>query len=631
MTKRWYSALIVVVLFHGCATDHASKPSATDLTTVTLEQTLHFQSADGSDTVLAPGDYRLAHAGADGLLFQTSDGRTVPVGARAFPHDLPVRNQVAMLIPQGEDDWHVVLLLENGSGLDALGSPSAVRSRATLEPIQSTKLLLAAQAQPKMQAIGVVDPCGIVTPASSASSQLPTSVSAITQAGHETIAQTGSGPVPDITDWIPRGRVAGGSEIRIQGRNLDPNKLVVLWGGAALSRTGQSPGEVRFRVPASVDLAGRKLVAYHIGGQPRTLEPAYQVFDPVVRISRVVPAAFKEGDVVTVCGNSLFNATFITPSTSLQPQYVGVGDKAAEIMEPAVSPSGDRMSFRVLRAAELFVVSSDPSFGYTWSLRAVQPQPSALNGPFKLKKAGSAAGGFSNPLQDTTIISGPAVSWQPAPLHVRTAYNSSRFSSLKVPFVIVTGGASGPILRQVSFEGTGLAGAAVRIGDMALQPSIPTTGLQGAAVIPTNASNGRICATKDNQTSCSPEVIKILGGPTVMQMPSVPLAMFVTHSIEGVNLAPAGVTGLTYEFRMSGSRADNPSAQACNTVMQLVEHSQQRIRFRVGDPSKPVPANCLSTTIFNTSGTQFLMQLVAKYSGIESILWEQPYGLKKPT
>jgi hypothetical protein len=200
-----------------------------------------------------------------------------------------------------------------------------------------------------------------------------------------------------------------------------------------------------------------------------------------------------------------------------------------------------------------------------------------------------------------------------------------------VPFVIVTEGSSGPVLRQISFEGTGLSGTSLKIGAVGLSASIGPTGFQGAAVLPANASNGKICASKDNQTACSPETIQLIGGPTIVQKPAMPLAMFVTHSIEGINLAPAGINALMYEFRMSGARAADPSAQACNTVLQVLEHSQQRIKFRVGDASKPVPGNCLNTTSFNTSPPQFVMQLVAKYGGRESLLWEQPYGLKKPT
>src|SRR6476646_9360895 len=97
------------------------------------------------------------------------------------------------------------------------------------------------------------------------------------------------------------------------------------------------------------------------------------------------------------------------------------------------------MSFRILRAAEVFVTSTDPATGaHTFGLRTLQPQPPGLNGPFKLKKAGVSTVG-ANPLLDN-VISAASVSWQPAPLTLRTAYHPGRFYPLKVSFVIATNG-----------------------------------------------------------------------------------------------------------------------------------------------------------------------------------------------
>jgi hypothetical protein len=132
MEQPWCRALLVVSLFAGCATDQASKPVAPDLSAVTFKDNLHFQTTEGTDTVVPAGEYRLALAGTDALQFQTSKGGTITVSAKAFSHDLPVRDQVALVIPEGEDDQHVVLLLKDGDGFDAVGSPSGVISRGTL-------------------------------------------------------------------------------------------------------------------------------------------------------------------------------------------------------------------------------------------------------------------------------------------------------------------------------------------------------------------------------------------------------------------------------------------------------------------------------------------------------------------
>jgi hypothetical protein len=133
MDRRWYSAFILIGLVAGCATEEAAKPVPVDLNAVTFKENLHFQTTGGTDTVLPAGQYRLVLGGADALHFQTSDGGTIAVSAQAFSHDLPVRDQFAMVIPEGEDDQHVVLLLKDGGGFDAVGSPSGLRSRGTLQ------------------------------------------------------------------------------------------------------------------------------------------------------------------------------------------------------------------------------------------------------------------------------------------------------------------------------------------------------------------------------------------------------------------------------------------------------------------------------------------------------------------
>jgi hypothetical protein len=47
----------------------------------------------------------------------------------ALPHELPIESRVALSVPNGEDEHHVVLFLPDGKGLDAGGTYSAVRPR----------------------------------------------------------------------------------------------------------------------------------------------------------------------------------------------------------------------------------------------------------------------------------------------------------------------------------------------------------------------------------------------------------------------------------------------------------------------------------------------------------------------
>jgi hypothetical protein len=47
----------------------------------------------------------------------------------ALPHEQPIESRVALSVPNGEDEHHVVLLMPDGKGLDADGTYSAVRPR----------------------------------------------------------------------------------------------------------------------------------------------------------------------------------------------------------------------------------------------------------------------------------------------------------------------------------------------------------------------------------------------------------------------------------------------------------------------------------------------------------------------
>jgi hypothetical protein len=51
------------------------------------------------------------------------------VAAMALPHKEPIESRVALSVPNGEDEHHIVLLLPEGKGLDAGGTYSGLRSR----------------------------------------------------------------------------------------------------------------------------------------------------------------------------------------------------------------------------------------------------------------------------------------------------------------------------------------------------------------------------------------------------------------------------------------------------------------------------------------------------------------------
>jgi hypothetical protein len=121
------------LLISACAT--TPDPPA-GFTTITLERPVHFTAPDGSDNVAAPGEYSVRVAEETLLSLVPAQGGTgnkpLLLQTQPMSHEESLTSEVALAIPQGEDEQHVVLLLPDGRGLDAAGSLTGVRSRATI-------------------------------------------------------------------------------------------------------------------------------------------------------------------------------------------------------------------------------------------------------------------------------------------------------------------------------------------------------------------------------------------------------------------------------------------------------------------------------------------------------------------
>ena len=119
----------LVLLTGACATIQ-DRPT-TD--SITLDKPVHFLALDGNDIVAASGTYRIEAIEDRTLRLIPSKAvsGTTPliVAAMALPHELPIESRVALSVPNGEDEHHIVLLLPDGKGWDAGGTYSAVRPR----------------------------------------------------------------------------------------------------------------------------------------------------------------------------------------------------------------------------------------------------------------------------------------------------------------------------------------------------------------------------------------------------------------------------------------------------------------------------------------------------------------------
>ena len=118
-------------------------------TTVTLDQPVHFTTAEGSDVVLDAGDYEVA-AADEWLRVTPSEGQAVDallLEAQVASHEEALKSPLG-ISAQGEspDTHHLALLLPDGKRLEAVGSYSGIRSRGlSLLTIRRLQRLAAAR------------------------------------------------------------------------------------------------------------------------------------------------------------------------------------------------------------------------------------------------------------------------------------------------------------------------------------------------------------------------------------------------------------------------------------------------------------------------------------------------------
>jgi len=110
-------------------------------TTISLGRLTHFGAPDGSDVIAEPGTYRIEAISPAQLGLVPADGKpTVAVQALETSHRESLSTPVATIVTEESDVVHLLLLFPEGSALDAIGSYSAVRTRAPLEALKSARI-----------------------------------------------------------------------------------------------------------------------------------------------------------------------------------------------------------------------------------------------------------------------------------------------------------------------------------------------------------------------------------------------------------------------------------------------------------------------------------------------------------
>jgi len=132
----WYLFFITLFLFPQPSFGSTHSPSPT---TLTLDRAVHFLAADGSDMLVQPGTYQLEEADEWLRLIPGERRDALLLEAMRTRHDENLKISKALSRSNGADEYRLVLLLPDGTGLEAIGSVSGVRSRAVRRQPASRK------------------------------------------------------------------------------------------------------------------------------------------------------------------------------------------------------------------------------------------------------------------------------------------------------------------------------------------------------------------------------------------------------------------------------------------------------------------------------------------------------------
>ncbi|MEX2494283.1 MAG: hypothetical protein WD425_21295 [Nitrospirales bacterium] len=106
-------------------------------TTVTVQKAVHFMTPDGSNVVIEPGTY-IIEVAEEWLRFISGERRdALLLQATPIQHDETLELAKAVSESGEDDEYRIALLLPEGTGLEAIGSVSGIRSRAVKRPLTS--------------------------------------------------------------------------------------------------------------------------------------------------------------------------------------------------------------------------------------------------------------------------------------------------------------------------------------------------------------------------------------------------------------------------------------------------------------------------------------------------------------
>lgn len=214
--------------------------------TIGLERAVHFLSAEGTETVLGPGIYRVEAKGEKQITLTAIDGKvTSTVEAEAGSHEQNLTALSSVAVKSDEDVAHIVLLMPDGKTLDAIGTFSGVRTRGpSMVPLPSNQLagMMGMQLAQGGGGLPPVSGAPIPPPGQPVPGQLSPNLP--TQPGLQKTPPplVQSGPRVNPCTQILQ---AGGVRIELKAQATGPRSVTITWSGPPgvydVTATGPGP------------------------------------------------------------------------------------------------------------------------------------------------------------------------------------------------------------------------------------------------------------------------------------------------------------------------------------------------------------------------------------------------------
>lgn len=130
MTKKSIFGLGILTMLMASSLHAIQLVKADSPITITLERSVHFFSADGSDVVVNPGTYFLEPAEEWLRLIPGERRDAFLLESERTEHQEDISEPVGLSVPSEQDEHVIAFLLPGGTSLEAVGSYSGIRSRA---------------------------------------------------------------------------------------------------------------------------------------------------------------------------------------------------------------------------------------------------------------------------------------------------------------------------------------------------------------------------------------------------------------------------------------------------------------------------------------------------------------------